>query len=68
MAHFFVFSADGSKKLVKVWAKYLNVPKDLLEFFQKIVRLVGFRVTVCEISRVETQKAAKSAKPCIVQG
>ena len=42
--------------------------KDLLEFFQKMVRLVGFRVTVCEISRVEIQKTAKSAKPCIVEG
>ena len=27
MAYFFVFSADESKKLVKVWAKYLNVPE-----------------------------------------
>ena len=42
--------------------------KDLLEFFQKMLRLVGFRVTVCEISRVEIQKTAKSTKPCVVEG
>ena len=27
MAHFFVFSADGSKKPVTVWAKYLSAPE-----------------------------------------
>ena len=27
LAHFFVFSADGSKKPVIVWAKYLSASK-----------------------------------------
>ena len=27
MAHFSVFSADDSKKLVRVWAKYLSAPE-----------------------------------------
>ena len=27
MVHFFVFSADGSKTLVTVWAKYLRAPE-----------------------------------------
>ena len=42
----FVFSADDSKKLVSVWAKYLNI------FFQKMVWLIGFAFTVREILRV----------------
>ena len=39
--------------------------KDLLEFFQKMVRLVGFRVTVCEISRVEIQKPLSQQNPVL---
>ena len=52
MAHFFVFSADGSKKLVSTWAKYLRTP-DLTVFFQKMVWLINFGVTVGKILMVE---------------
>ena len=36
--------------------------KDLLEFFQKIVWLIGFGVTVREISRMEVKKTVEFAK------
>ena len=41
------------------WAKYLSQPKssqDLIEFFQKIIWLIGFEVTVHEILRVNYPK------------
>ena len=63
IAHIFVFSADGGIKVVTVRAKHLTAPENLLEFFQKMVWLIDFRVTVCEISRVEiSKKSAESAK------
>ena len=34
---FFVFSADNSKILVTVWARYLSAPREYIEFFQKMV-------------------------------
>ena len=36
--------------------------KDLFELFQKIVWLIGFGVTVRELSRVEISKTAVSPK------
>ena len=36
--------------------------KELIEFFQKIVWLIGFGVTVREILRIENKKAAESRK------
>ena len=50
----------AAKKLLTVWAKYLMRLKDLIEFFQKIVWLIGFGVTVREILRAEYQKTAES--------
>ena len=46
----FVFSADGSKKLITVWEKYLR----WIEFFQKMVWLVlvGLGVTVLELTHL----------------
>ena len=35
MAHFFVFSADGSKKLGIVWEKYLNTTKKSYRVFSE---------------------------------
>ena len=47
--------AGESKALITVEAKYLkSAPISFFEFFQKMVGLIGFGVTVCEISRVET--------------
>ena len=45
-AHFFVFFADNSKVHLK----------DLFEFFQKMIGLIGFGVTVCKLSKVEISK------------
>ena len=39
---FFVFFADNSKVHLK----------DLFEFFQKMIGLIGFGVTVCKLSKV----------------
>ena len=53
----FVFFADDSKTFVTVYPKHLkSAPKDLFEFFQKIVWFIGFGVTVCEIPTVEISK------------
>ena len=48
IAHFFVSSADNSKRLATVWAKHLSET-----FFQKMVRLIVVGATVHEILRVE---------------
>ena len=69
MAHFFVFSADTSKKLVTVWAKYLNAPERSYWVLSKhgmVDRLWS------EILRVETSKKLlsqqKNTKSCIFKG
>ena len=42
-----------SKTLVTVWAKYVILHQnDVIEFFQKLVWLIDFGVTVREISRL----------------
>ena len=51
---FSVFSANNSKKLVTVWAIFLSASKDLIYFFQQMVLLIGFGVTIREILKVET--------------
>ena len=48
IAHFFVSSADNSKRLATVWVKHLSET-----FFQKMVRLIVVGATVHEILRVE---------------
>ena len=38
-------------------------PKDLIEFFQKMLWLIGFNVTVCRILRLKiSKKTAESAR------
>ena len=58
---FIMKESDDSKILVTVWAKYLSAHKYLIEFSQKMVRLIGFGVTVCEILSVE--KLQKKSDP-----
>ena len=53
MAHFFVFSAGASKKLVTVSTKYLCAFEDLLQLFQKMLWIVGFWATMSEISTLQ---------------
>ena len=49
VAHFFVFSADGSKKSVTVGQSISVHLKGLVELFQKMIWLIGFGVTIREI-------------------
>ena len=43
-------------KIIHSLAKHLVCLKDCIDFFQKMVLLIGFRVTVHEILMVETWK------------
>ena len=57
VAHFFVFFPDDRKRIWAHFGQNIYVYlKDLTEFFQKMVWLIGFRVTVCEMLRVEITK------------
>ena len=52
----FVFSADYSKRYSQFCAKHLGAMEKSSDFFQKMVWLIGFGVTVSEISRVQISK------------
>ena len=53
---FFVFSADGSKKVVTTWTKYLMQQKNLIESFQKMAQLIS-----CNIKGRNIRKTVESA-------
>lgn len=71
-AFFFNFLLMAEKNLFTVWAKYLMHRNDLIKFFQKIVWLIGFRVTVRELLRAKNSKKLLSqkiiSKSCIFKG
>lgn len=71
-AFFFNFLLMAEKNLFTVWAKYLMHLNDLIKFFQKIVWLIGFRVTVRELLRAKNSKKLLSqkiiSKSCIFKG
>ena len=50
---FFVFSADDSKKSVTIWEKHLAAPERSFLFLSENGMVLGFGVTVYEISRIK---------------
>ena len=53
MTHLFVFAADENKKSVRLWGNISGHQKDLIEYFQKMVWLIGFEVTIREILKIK---------------
>ena len=52
-----MFSTDDSKKLVTVWAKYLNAPERFYLVLSE--NSVALELTVCEILRTTPESAKK---------
>ena len=63
-----MFSTDDSKKLVTVWAKYLNAPERFYLVLSE--NSVALELTVCEILRTESNSRVckKILKLCIFKG
>ena len=63
-----MFSTDDSKKLVTVWAKYLNAPERFYLVLSE--NSVALELTVCEILRTESNSRVckKNTKTLYFQG
>ena len=72
MAHYLHFLLMTAKSQSQFWQNIWVLPKGLIEFFHKIVWLIGFGVTVRKILRIEISKKLlrhqKSPKSCIFKG